>query len=58
MEIRLVTMRDGDVVLNKKAKQGVAVDEICAVAESEVFGGNADYARVTVDGKTYAEYEA
>lgn len=58
MEIKLLTTKDGKAVLKGKAKAGTTLDEVCEIAEKEVYGGFADYARVTVDGKTYAEYEA
>lgn len=57
MCIRLLTMKDGEVVMNKKANPWVTVDEVLMIAENEVYGGYADYARVTVDGEIYAEYE-
>ena len=55
--IRLLTMKDGRVVLDKKARNGVPIDEVLEVAEFEVMDGYADYARVEVDGEIYAEYE-
>lgn len=62
MEIRLLTMKDGEVVLNKKARMGVdmhdILDEVCEIAENEVLDGYADYSRVTVDGEIYMEYES
>ena len=54
----ILTMKNGDVVLHSHAKEGVSVDEVCEIAECEVNGGFADYARVTVNGETYMEYEA
>ena len=51
-------MKDGEVILHKHARQGVSVEDICEVAENEVYDGYADYARVTVDGEIYMELEA
>ena len=56
--ICILTKKNGSVVLDKRAKDGVSVEEICEIAECEVNGGYADYARVTVNGEIYAEYEA
>ena len=56
--IWLLTELDGEVVIHKHAKPGVSVEDICEIAENEVYGGYADYARVTVDGEIYAEYES
>lgn len=56
--IWILTMLNGDVVMHKHARAGVNVEEVCEVAENEVLGGYADYARVTVDGEIYMEYEA
>ena len=58
MEIRLLTKKDDEVVMNAKAKPSAALSEIVNIAECEVNGGYADYARVTIDGEVYAEYEA
>lgn len=51
-------MKNGEVVLHKHAKSGVSVEEVCEIAENEVMDGYADYARVTVDGEIYMEYES
>lgn len=56
--IRLITKKSGKVVLNKTAKNSATVDDICAIAECEVYDGYADYACVEVDGEIYAEYES
>lgn len=56
--IRLITKKDGKIVLNKTAKAGVSVGEICEIAECEVYDGFADYACVEIDGEIYAEYES
>lgn len=56
--IRLITMKDGALVLSKKARKGVSVDDICEIAENEVYGGYADYACVTIDDEIYMELEA
>lgn len=58
MKIDVLTMLNGRVIINSHAKKGVSLDEVCEIAENEVYGGYADYARVTVDGEIYAEYEA
>ena len=58
MSIWILTEKDGNVVMHKHARAGVTVDEVCEIADCEVMGGYADYARVTVDGSIYAEYEA
>lgn len=58
MNIKLMTMKNGSVVFDKKAKEGVTLDEVLEIAENEVADGYADYARVMVDGYVYAEYEA
>lgn len=55
--IRLITMRDGETIMNKRAKEGVTLDEICEIAECEFYGGYADYVQVLVDGRTYMELE-
>ena len=52
-----MTMKNGRVVFDKKAKEGVTLDEVLEIAENEVADGYADYARVMVDGYVYAEYE-
>ena len=56
--IWLLTEKNGEVLLHKHARPGITVDEICEIAENEVYGGFADYTRVTVDGEVYAEYES
>jgi len=56
--IKIITKKDGKIILNSTAKNGVTLEEIIEIAENEVFGGYADYSKVEVDGKTYAEYEA
>lgn len=56
--IWILTMLNGEVVMHKHARQGVSVDDICEIAENEVLDGFADYARVTVDGEIYMEYES
>lgn len=56
--IKLLTMLDGKIVLNKKAKASTTLDEVCEIAESEVYSGFADYARVTVDEEIYMELES
>ncbi len=56
MKIRIQTIKDGGVVLDKVGRPGVSVDAICEIAQHEVNGGYADYARVSVDNKIYAEY--
>ena len=58
MSIWLLTMKDGDVVIHKHARLGVSLEDVCEIAECEVNGGFADYARVTVDGEIYMELEA
>lgn len=56
--MRLLTMKDGLVVLNKYARPGVTIDDLLEIAECEVYGGYADYACVeNDDGTVYAEYE-
>ena len=55
--IRIITKKDGEVVLNNVAKAGVSLEDIQFIAEAEVNGGYADYARVEVDGKVYIELE-
>ena len=56
--IRLLTKKDGKVVIDKVAKEGVNVCEVQEIAENEFYGGYADYVRVDVDGKVYTELEA
>lgn len=56
--IALLTKKNGQIVLNRKAKPSATVEDICEIAECEVNGGYADYACVTVDGEIYAEYES
>lgn len=56
--VSILTMKDGEIVLNKKAKANASIEDICEIAECEVNGGYADYARVTVDGEIYMELEA
>lgn len=56
--IKILTTLNGEVVLDFHAKRGVTVDEVLEIAENEVDGGYADYARVEVDGEIYAEYES
>jgi len=55
--IRLITMKDGLVVINRRAKSSATLEDILEIAENEVNGGYADYSRVEVDGEIYAEYE-
>lgn len=55
--IRLITKMDGETIMNKRAKEGVTLDEICEIAECEFYGGYADYVAVLVDGRTYMELE-
>lgn len=57
MRIRIVTMKDGKVIMDKYAKPGISVEDIVEIAENEVYGGYADYSKVEVNGKVYAEYE-
>lgn len=57
-EIRLITKKNGFEVLNCRAKRGVGLEDICEIAENEVYDGYADYACVTVDGRIYMELEA
>ena len=56
--IRLLTMKDGKVVMDRKANPRVTIGEVCEIAEHEVMDGYADYARVTIDGEIYIEVEA
>ena len=56
-EIRILTEKDGRVVLNNTAKRGVSVAAICDIAMKEVDGGFADRATVFVGEEVYAEYE-
>lgn len=58
MKIDVLTMLNGRIIINSHAKQGVSLEDVLEIAESEVYDGYADYARVTVDGEIYAEYEA
>jgi len=51
-------MKDGDVVIHKHARPGILLEDVCEIAECEVNGGFADYARVTVDGEIYMELDA
>ena len=55
--IRLLALKNGYERLSGTAKQGVSVSEICEIAERMVFNGDADYARVEVNGEIYSEYE-
>ena len=57
-KIRITTMKDGAIVLDRSARRGVSLDDICEIAVNEVNGGYADYARVTVDGAVYIEFES
>lgn len=57
-KIHITTMKDGATVLDGSARKGVSLEDICEIAENEVNGGYADYARVTVDGAIYMELEA
>lgn len=57
-EIRLLTTMEGEILIDKKARPGVSVKDICEIAENEVYGGYADYARVTINGEIYMELEA
>ena len=56
--IRLITKMNGETLMNKRAKEGVTLDEICELAEMEFYGGYADYVQVIVDGSTYMELES
>ena len=56
--IWILTEKNGQVVMHKHAKPGVSVEDVLEIAENEVYGGYADYARVTVNSEIYAEYEA
>ena len=58
LSVWILTMKDGEVVLHKHARDGVTLDEVCEIAENEVMDGYADYARVTVNGNIYMELEA
>lgn len=58
MKIEILTIKGGEIILDKIAKPGVSVEDICDIAEKEWLGGYADYARVTVDGEIYMEFEA
>lgn len=55
--IKLITKKDGQVVLNKTAKEGMSLDDVCWIAECEVLDGYADYACVMVDEAVYMELE-
>ena len=54
--IELITVENGKK-RTRYAKAGVTADEICYIAEAEVYGGYAEYSAVVVDGEIYAEYE-
>lgn len=56
--IWIKTEKNGEVVLYNYFKEGVTLDEACELAECEVNAGYADYARITVNGDVYMEYEA
>ena len=56
--IKLLTMKDGKIVMDRKASPTASLDDIVYIAEREVNDGYADYSCVTVDGEIYAEYEA
>lgn len=55
--IRIVTKKDGRVVLDRYAKPGAQLEDIVFIAECEVNDGYADYSVVYVDGDVYCEYE-
>ena len=58
MKIRLVTVKDGAVVIERVIRQGLSLKEVCAIAERQVMNGSADYAKVTVNNEVYMQLEA
>lgn len=53
--INLITKKDGQVVLNVRAKSNSTIDKIVDIAKCEVNGLYADVAYVYVDGNLYKE---
>lgn len=48
--------RDGSMRV-RTAGPAATLDDVLAVMEAEVYGGDTDYAAVLVDGKIYTELE-
>lgn len=58
MNITLITMRGGATLHVLTAVEGTTLEQVAEAAEEAVFQtGEADYARIEVDGSIYAEYE-
>lgn len=55
--IRIVAMDDGQLLFRKKAKLHVTIDDVLEYAESVIGSRYADYVRVYIDEKLYAEFE-
>ena len=57
MSIVLKTTEPGGKTRLRTAKPGATLEDICEIAENEVYGGYAVYAAVIVDGEVYIELE-
>ena len=53
--IRLFMLKNGRIVLNATAKEGVNFDKVCEVAKAALKGNKATYAQISIDGKIVAE---
>lgn len=53
--IRLFMLKNGRIVLNATAKEGVNFDKVCEVAKAALKDNKATYAQISIDGKIVAE---
>ena len=53
--IRLFMLKNGRIVLNATAKEGVTLDKVREVAKTALKDGKATYAQISIDGEIVAE---
>lgn len=53
--IKLFMLKNGRIVLNATAKEGITFDKVCEVAKTALKDNRATYAQISVDGKIVAE---
>ncbi len=53
--IRLFMLKNGRIVLNATAKEGVTFDKVREVAKAALKDNRATYAQISIDGEIVAE---
>ena len=53
--IRLFMLKNGRIILNATAKEGVNLDKVLEIAKAAIKDKRATYAQISVDGEIVAE---